>query len=291
MNGDREAGRSSLAHGGAGVAEDAIFVPDGGRFVPTKRAGSPWGPGLLHGGPPAGLLARAIEHHVPDPTFAVTRLTIDLFRPVPMQPLEVRAETVREGNRIHAVQAGLFADDVEVSRATAVLLRKSEAQADPHEGRAMPPGPEGLATSSMGGGMRRMEGPPEHVPSGFHTTIEVRWVNRPYEHGPNMAWIRIPVPLVAGEPTSPLVRAAAVSDFGNAFANIGRPGGPGYINADITLYLHRLPDGEWVGMQAQRVTEPVGLGVATTTLYDHLGPIGGTMHALLANQRRPARRD
>jgi len=45
---------------------DAIFIPEGDTFVPTDLARSPWGPNLLHGGPPAGLLARAIEHAVHD---------------------------------------------------------------------------------------------------------------------------------------------------------------------------------------------------------------------------------
>ncbi|MCZ7576472.1 MAG: hypothetical protein M5U18_05260 [Dehalococcoidia bacterium] len=45
---------------------DAIFIREGDTFVPTELARSPWGPQLLHGGPPAGLLARAIEHAVHD---------------------------------------------------------------------------------------------------------------------------------------------------------------------------------------------------------------------------------
>lgn len=266
---------------------DAIFVRNGELFEPTERAGSPWGEGLLHGGPPAGLLARAIEQFAAGEMMFVSRLTIDLFRPVPKQPLSVRAETIRSGNRIHVAQAGLYAGDTEVSRATALLLRRTQLEMSPTwEGRPMPPGPDGIEVSNMRGPAGR-EGPPPATPPGFHTTIEVKWVSRPGSNtGANIVWVRVPVPMVAGEEMTPLVRVASISDFGSAFSGMGSRDGFGWINADITLYLHRLPEGEWIGIEAARDTEPHGLGVAYTTLYDHRGPIGHTTHAVLANQRR-----
>ncbi|MBI2761713.1 MAG: thioesterase family protein [Chloroflexi bacterium] len=264
---------------------DAIFIPDGDMFVPTPRAGSPWGAGLLHGGPPAGLLARAIERFAGTPEMQVTRLTVDLFRPVPAQPLRVETRSVRAGNRIHAVEASLFAGDTEVTRASGLLLRTTDLEISPPRVE-MPPGPEGIETGSMQGGPAWRGPRPENMPQGFHTTIEVRWAPRADAIGPAFAWIRVPVPFVAGEATSPLVHIASISDFGSAFSGMSTPGGSSYINADITLYLHRLPAGDWIGLQAERRAEPNGLGVASAVLYDADGPVGRTAHAQLANQRR-----
>ncbi len=265
---------------------DALFILEGDRFVPTRLAGSPWGEGLVHGGPPAGLLARAIERHAGAPDLHVARLTVDLFRPVPMQPLAVRTRTLRAGTRIHVAEAALWADDVEVCRATGLLLRISPVDVPRNEEAfAVPDGPDGLATSGVAGNARPGQAPPGVRP-GFHTTIEVRWVTRPEEPGPNTAWIRIPVPLVAGEAITPLQRLAATSDFGSAFSHLGRPGQTGFINADITLYVHRLPEGEWIGLQAERVVEPHGIGVAQALLFDPRGLVGRCVLAVLANQRR-----
>ncbi len=265
---------------------DALFILEGDRFVPTRLAGSPWGEGLVHGGPPAGLLARAIERHAGAPDLHVARLTVDLFRPVPMQPLAVRTRTLRAGTRIHVAEAALWADDVEVCRATGLLLRISPVDVPRNEEAfAVPDGPDGLATSGVAGNARPGQAPPGVRP-GFHTTIEVRWVTRPEEPGPNTAWIRIPVPLVAGEAMTPLQRLAATSDFGSAFSHLGRPGQTGFINADITLYVHRLPEGEWIGLQAERVVEPHGIGVAQALLFDPRGLVGRCVLAVLANQRR-----
>src|SRR3712207_5398101 len=123
--------------GPAGMTE-AVFERDGTRFRPTWKAGSPWGNEVQHGGPPAGLLARAIEQFAASEQMRVVRLTVDLFRPVPMSPLEVSARSVREGKRIHIVDAVITADGVEVSRASGLLLRTSETSA-PRTATALPP--------------------------------------------------------------------------------------------------------------------------------------------------------
>jgi hypothetical protein len=271
----------------------AIFIPDGERFIPTELAASPWGAQVLHGGPPAGLLARAIERAHADPEMHVSRITVDLFRPVPREPLHTTTRIVREGRRIAVVEASLFAGETEVSRATALLLRQSTVDLP---GEHLPPAatlhrPEGIPTTGLsemlagdattGSPRPRMDGV-----RGFHTTIEVRRVDaRP---GGGTAWIRIPVPFVLGEETSPLVRVAATADFGNALGHIRAGASIGFINADISLYLHRMPVGEWIALQTHGSAQPHGVGLVESIVHDVSGPIGRVDQALLANPRNPA---
>jgi hypothetical protein len=260
---------------------EAIFISDAGAFRPTELAGSPWGPGLLHGGPPAGLLARAIERSIRDPELAVARITTDLFRPVPMEPLHTHTEVVREGRRIVVVRASLFAGEVEVSRATGLALRRTEI-ALPEFARFAtppPPGPDGIDQSGLtvGSGAPRWKG--------FHTTIEVRRVEGKPGTGRGIAWIRIPCPFVAGEETSPLVRAAAISDFGNGLGHIHAGEGLGFINVDITMHLHRPPEGEWIGMDVVAGAQTTGIGMNEATLFDTTGPFARVSQSLLANPR------
>lgn len=271
--------------------DTAIFIPDGDRFIPTDLARSPWGAHVLHGGPPAGLLARAVERANVDPGLHVARMTVDLFRPVPRAPLHVTTEVVRQGRRIAVLEASLFADDIEVSRASALLLRESEVDLPAAHLPARPslPGPEGLPTTGLS--TMLSDGAPitsllQSSSSGFHTTIEVRRVGgelRTAGHG--TAWIRIPVPLVAGEEMTPLVRMAATADFGNALGHIRAGDGIGFINADITLYLHRLPLGEWICLDTQSAGQPHGVGLVESIVHDERGPVGRVVQALLANRR------
>jgi acyl-CoA thioesterase len=261
---------------------EAVFQKDGERFVPTAAAGGPWSHETLHGGAACGLLARAIERGAPDPAFALIRLTVDLFRAIPRAPLTVRVEPVRAGRRVHAVAASLCADGTEITRASALLLRRSEAAAGAELGPP-PPGPAGIATTRLSPDRRA------GFPTGFHTTIECRWVSRGGETPP-CVWMRLPVPLVEGEETTPLVHAAALADFGNALASFGaRAAGreAGYINADVTLYLARAPGAGWIALEAERQSEREGVGFVDVALYDERSRFGRVAQARLLQGRLP----
>jgi hypothetical protein len=265
--------------------DEAIYRPEGERFLPTAAAGGPWADGFQHGGPPAGLLARTVETFAGEPDMLVSRLTVDLLRPVPMQPLTPTARTVRAGRRIHVVEAALLADGVVVSQATALLRRQSEGPEAPGGGHfVMPSGPAAFPSQGLSGGLRG-GAPPR---PGFHTTVEVRWAHRPGDAEPGTAWFRLPQALVDGEEWTPFQRAAATADFVNVVAGVAnmQQTGVGYINADSTIYLHRLPEGEWIGLQSVRAVESHGLGVSRATIFDERGPVGIGVKEVIANRRR-----
>jgi hypothetical protein len=261
---------------------EAVFTRDGARFVPTRRAGSPWGDDVQHGGPPAGLLARAIEGLAASEGMRVVRLTVDLFRPVPMTALEVGARSVREGKRIHIVDAAITADGVEVCRASGLLLRTSASGA-PRSATAQPlprPGPADSGWPTDG----RPGGPPRR--QGFHTAAEIRRLPHD-ETGYAVAWIRVPE-LIEGETMTPLVRLAATCDFVNAVGSMGagRDGGVGFINTDSTVHVHRPPAGEWLCLRVERALEPDGVGVSAAVVFDDDGPVARATQAVLANRMR-----
>ena len=88
-----------------------------------------------------------------------------------------------------------------------------------------------------------------------------------------------------GEPLTPFMRAAIAADFTNPFANSGE-GGLNFVNADVTLYLHRLPVGEWVGFEVSGHHSAQGVAVAECTVYDEDGPIGRSTVCSVANTHR-----
>ncbi|MDP7639993.1 MAG: thioesterase family protein, partial [Candidatus Hydrogenedentes bacterium] len=51
-------------------------------------------------------------------------------------------------------------------------------------------------------------------------------------------------------------------------------GGLQYLNADITFYIHRYPDGEWVGFETIDHQATDGIAFGSCRLYDEVGPIG-----------------
>lgn len=267
---------------------EAIFTRDGDAFVPTEYAKSPWSPDGLHGGPPAGLLAYAIERFIDDREMQISRLTVDLFRMVPDAPLQTKVEVVRGGRRVVGVNAALLADGAEVVRASALLLRRSEA---PVGGGVYPPppGPEGY--QSQPGISRFPYVAPPNAPRerphlrGFHSSVESRWVSAPNAQPPT-TWVRIPVPFIEGEETTPITRIAALSDFGNAIGNLTGAGkNLSYINADINLNLIREPVGEWLCIEVDHRDESAGVGLVESIWYDERGRFGRVTQSRLANAR------
>src|ERR687896_1302705 len=97
---------------------DAFFEPDGDGFAATPLTRGPWDKNAQHAGPPAALVARAVEATLPA-GFRLARMSVDILRPVPIGRLTPRA-TVDAGRRVARVRAVLEADGVEVMTATAM---------------------------------------------------------------------------------------------------------------------------------------------------------------------------
>src|ERR1700733_15652608 len=93
-----------------------FFVTDGKDYVPTRLARGPWGPSIS-GNYIGGLLGRTVEQQVDDADLQPARLTVDLLRPVALQPLQMQSSVVRDGRRLRLVDAGMTQDDVIVARA------------------------------------------------------------------------------------------------------------------------------------------------------------------------------
>lgn len=130
---------------------------------------------------------------------------------------------------------------------------------------------------------RRSPDPPQGRYPAFHNTgMEVRFVEGSLvEPGRSIAWFRLAVPLLVGETPSPLVRVAAGADFSNGASSILPWEHYTFINPDLTIYLHREPVGEWVGLDAVTKPGPDTTGIAESHLYDEQGPIGVTLQSVL----------
>src|ERR1700722_13627539 len=102
---------------------EALFTPNKRGYVPSEHARGPWDRGAMHGGPPAALMAAAMEALRTEAPMAFVRITVEIFRPVPLRPVEVSARVEREGRRVQLVTATLTDGNTELCRATAWRMR------------------------------------------------------------------------------------------------------------------------------------------------------------------------
>lgn len=258
--------------------DEALYLPRDGGYRPTGLTQGPWSEGAQHGGPPAALLARAIEAEPTPVPMHVVRITVELMRPVPLKPLTIDTEVIRPGKRVRLVAASLLHDGVQMAVGVALQIRSEDVAVDEPAGDT-PPGPETGTSPSW----------PAVWPSGYHdTAVEMRFVSGdPTAPGPATAWIRLRVPVVAGEEPSGVQRAAAAADFGNGISSVLDPARFVYINPDLTVYLHREPAGEWIGLEAATTAQPSGIGLAESALHDVAGPVGRSLQGLLIAATSP----
>ena len=87
-------------------------------------------------------------------------------------------------------------------------------------------------------------------------------------------WLSSELPLVAGEPSTPLANFVRLLDSANGIAPRRPPTEWMFPNVDWTLHLFREPEGEWVGFDTRVSFGPDGLGLTSTVLHDSRGPVG-----------------
>jgi Acyl-CoA thioesterase C-terminal domain/Acyl-CoA thioesterase N-terminal domain len=244
--------------------------------VPTGHARGPWDPGQLHGGAPGALIAEAVQEE----GYLVARLTLDFLGPVPLAPLTVSARTTKPGRSLQMAEAELNVDGQSVVRARAVRLRRGHVELPELAAAAPPPAAPGrgrLDPFPIQGG---------HDEGFYLTGMEIRFVDgTDFGLGPARAWFRLARPLIDDEPASPLARAVAAADFGNGVSRIVDFDRYLFVNTDLTVHLHREPEGEWVLLDARTLLESHGAGLARSILSDERGQLGLAAQSLFVASR------
>lgn len=257
----------------------AMFVPDGDRWLPTGYSRGPWSPHSLHGGPVAALVTRELERVDAPLPVRLSRLTVELMRPVPLEPLEVACEVVRPGAKVSTVDARVRTPDGQVVvMARAQRIRVAEVEFGDGVVETPPPLPDSASDTSAWPGAARIA---FHSHATEHRYVEGRFGGI----GPSVDWIRLVVPVILGEEPSGWQRAAAVADFSNGISAVVPFDGTSlFINPDLTVHLWREPVGEWICSEAATRTSGTGIGLAEAALWDRTGRIGRGLQSLLLDR-------
>lgn len=177
------------------------------------------------------------------------------------------------------IEATLSNGDGELMKARAWRIRTAEIEI-PEDVVSMPEPPLGPEEG----------GKPEFFSTGqdvgYHTAMEWRSVGGGFlEPGPATVWMRMNCRLVAGEEPTPLQRTLVAADVGNGISAVLDWRRYVFINVDLGVYLERMPEGEWICVDAVTLPQPNGIGTAESVLSDQRGRIGRAAQALLISER------
>ena len=254
------------------MALEPTFQRDGDLIIPGEAARGPWSRETVGGGQLTSLLASGVELHADDELHPA-RITFDLFRAVPWAPMQLVTRVVRNGRRIRVVDVSLLHDDVEVARASGLLIRRTE----------QPPGQVAQPSTNV-----------MPSPDGFEPDVpldptakrdpragESRSVRRTGGPEPAVRWIRRSAPLLPDHELTPLERVAATAAAASPVSNRSDEG-LYFVNPDSTLLLHRMPVGEWICVETVARGAADGVSFSTCMLHDTSGPIGSATTAGVA---------
>jgi hypothetical protein len=176
---------------------------------------------------------------------------------------------VRDGRRVRSDECDLVQRGRIVARATLVQYRHSTA----------PPGCQWTAPISL-----VPPPPPDDSILPFVGSDDAGWTRSPAAHqnDSRKRFYNDGIKVVAGEMNSPFVRAVMIAEATSLVTNLGTRG-IGYINGDLTAAFARLPEDDWIAVQADSHWASGGISVGTATLFDRHGAFGSGLVTAVAN--------
>jgi acyl-Coa thioesterase superfamily protein/acyl-CoA thioesterase superfamily protein len=244
--------------------------PAGGTWEATAACAGPWSPATQHGGPPSALLVRQaeVEARTTRDDLAAYRVAVDFLGPVPVGPVEVRAQVARSGRTVVLVDSELIAAGRTCLHGRTWLVRTPAPDRTPVVSGDDPPVPG----PDQATGVSRWD---------FPYAVHMEW--RPltgggFEPGPAQVWGRPRIPLVPYDvdpsPMSGLQHAVLLGDSGSGVSSELQWHEWSFLNIDLDVHLLRQPVSEWLLLDARTRVGADGVGLASTVLRDETGVVG-----------------
>jgi len=260
-----------------------VYLPTGDAdiYQSTPLANAGWYDEGQHGGALAALVVGHIEEMIPTLTsMEVARMTVEIFRVIPLVPLRIETEVVREGKRIQTVQARIHDPEGTILSIATVQRLRTVDRPVPPEARPRPL--DFALPDEIDDRVGDVWGVGEEGKLMFHRhAMDVREAVGGFDvSGPGTVWLRLTTPMIAGRETTPVQRMVATADFCNGISRALDYNRWVFMNPDLSVHIARYPIGEWIALSAESTYGDVGRGVASGTLWDTTGWIGRSTQSL-----------
>lgn len=257
--------------------------PRGEKFRATDMVRGTWSADIQHAAPVSALLVRALENCRHRDDTRLVRVAIDLMGGVPSDgDLWVRAQLERPGRQIELVSAEMLAPGPDgeprvVARASGWRMLTLDTSSIAQDSDA----PLAPLANAKGRDMAK-----NWQPNYVHS-IDWRWLTVPLAPGAGESWLSPTVDLVKGEPMTPLQRLFSVADDANGIGSKIDIGKFTFLNTDLVVHIHRVPEGDWIGIRADTSYGPDGIATTVGTLFDQAGAVAHIQQAVLVRPRPP----
>lgn len=235
------------------------------RYQPNQEAQGAWNPHEQHMAPASGVMTHEIERFMPREDMQLGRLSFDIFGLISLTEFTVTTELIRAGRSIELIEATLEAEGKICIVARAWRMQTSD-------------------TSSVAGlEDNKAEFQPADLPNwegmlpwggGYINSLTAKCAPN-HRSGKGLVWFTNDINMVEGEEKFPLTHFIGMVDTANGTApRLELPPQWAFPNLDLQVHFYRIPQGKWLGIEAQQQYGTNGIGLTSSILHDELGPFG-----------------
>lgn len=237
-------------------------------YQPTEHAQGAWNEHEQHMAPATGVLTAELTQFMPQDNTRVARISLDILGLIPLDDFIITTRCIRPGKTIELIESIMSSRgrDCIIARAWRLITQDTSSIAGLEDKPALHQPEQLLAWDDMKG-----------WPGGFIKSV--RLVAEPDRRaGKGMIWITNDIEMIEGETTTDLVHLLGMVDTANGVVprlGLGLADAQWmFPNTDLQIHMHRLPKGQWLGIEAVQQYGADGIGVTSAVLHDVYGPFG-----------------
>lgn len=236
-----------------------------------------WNPNEQHMAPATGIVSKELEKFQIREDMRIGKISLDIFGLIHFGEFTIHTRMIRTGKTIELIEAEMKSQGKTciVARAWRIMFQDTSHIAG-LEDHAI----ENPETFELWEGMRKW-------PGGFIQSIETR-SNHHRRGGKGIVWMKPFYDMVEGEQTSDFVRHMGLVDTANGIVPRVEPmSNWAYPNLDLQIHMHRIPKGEWLGIEAVQQYGTDGIGLTSAVLHDIHGPYARSEQILTLRPLQP----
>lgn len=242
-------------------------------YQSTPLAQGAWNEHEQHMAPATGIICAELDQFCPRQDMRIGRISLDILGLIPAGEFSVITKVIRAGKTIELIESEMHAQGKTciVARTWRMLTQNSQRVKGLVDQQVL--GPD---SAPLWEGIRQW-------PGGYIQSLEARSHERNF--GKGIVWLSTSHEMVDGEPTTDFVRLMGMVDTANGV--VPRQAWPftwGFPNLDLQIHLHRLPQGQWLGLETMQQYGDDGVGLTSSVLHDIYGPFGRSEQILTLRQ-------
>ncbi|PIE48031.1 MAG: thioesterase [Gammaproteobacteria bacterium] len=242
--------------------EDDVTIT---KYKSTIHAQGAWNEHEQHIGPTTGVICRDMMNYLPRDDMRIGRLSFDILGVIPFGEIQIKTHTIRSGRTIELIESVVSANDRTYVIARAWRMQMSDTT-EIKSLQDMPAKPlsacDEIDIMSKWGG-------------GFMYSLRTRRASD-NRLGHGLAWVSTETEMVEGNLTSDFVRLMGLVDTANGISPCIEPKNGQWIypNLDLQIHMHRMPQGQWLGLETVQQIGTDGIGLTSSILHDVHGVFG-----------------